>query len=104
MVLIPSCIAKVSKQSYYNCEVKVHVCIGVVLIKRKMVKPAKFKFITKLFKGVGHSKYYYAATCDHLFCKVLFRLYFVKKRSVNFLESRGRGGTPIQRIDYGLFI
>ena len=71
MVLIPSRIAKASKQSYYyNCAVKIRVCIGVVLIKRKMVKPAKFQRITKLLKGVGISKYYYTATCDHLFYKI----------------------------------
>ena len=54
MVLIPSCIAKVSKQSYYNnCAVKVHVCIGVVLIKRKMVKPAKCNVLLNYLRAWG---------------------------------------------------
>ena len=50
MVLIPSCTAKVFKRSYYNnCAVKVHVYVGVALIKRTIVKPTKLHCITEIF-------------------------------------------------------
>ena len=70
MVLIPSCITKVCKQSYFNnCAVKVHVCVRIALIKRKMVESCQqnYNVLLKLFNCVGISKYYYVATCDHLF-------------------------------------
>ena len=36
--------------------------------------------------------------------KALLRLHLIKKKSMNLFELRGRGGMPIQRIDYYLFI
>ena len=36
--------------------------------------------------------------------KALLRFHLIKKESMNFFELRGRGGMPIQRINYYLFI
>lgn len=101
MVFIPSCTAKVCKRSYYNnCAVKVHVCVGVALIKRTIVKPTKLHCITEIISG--HGEVPNIIMQPHVTIssfQTLLRLYLVKK-TINafFLSQEGEEGCQFKGL------
>ena len=106
MVLIPSCIAKVCKQSYhYNSVVKVHVCVGVALLKRKMIEPAKLQCITEIvwWHGVFPNIITQPYVAISSF-KALFKLYLVKNNQWIFFSWEGEEGCQFKGLITAFYI